>query len=494
MTCRIGDHAFRGCSELTSVVIPSAVTHIGTGVFSNCTRLVSIDFSAQVVGILPPYTFFRCTALTSVTGMSNAITAIGEAAFYECVNLETFLLPSSVVVVEPDAFWNCSSLRTVGVPPSLAAICDHAFGHCSSLQDFNLSHTVLTIIDTGAFTQTQSLTTIHFPSTIRAILEVAFWGSTSLASVSFDSAAVNVVIGSGAFFRTAVTSLVFPNNTVFSPFAVTGIPTLRSITALAPVRSDGTAFSGCGCNASCPSVVAATDLRMCDCMPCTNSSILTPHTGTAVLAELILRLAAVDSTDLLDVVTDYIESNTVPNTNMTSTDLNSIAGIADRLVETTLGIQARDSLGPKTATQMVRLFTSYGKLVRHLLNDGQANSATINRYIALLTSISGKLSSQPLDETELSVPMVASLDESLLNATEDLVSLGSNTVHGFSSGNATIRVEVFASATCHISTTDSIVLCARCGETASHSLVDRRTHMCSRSILKNQLLESPLPL
>ena len=52
--------AFKGCSGLTSVTIPSSVTSIGSGAFSDC-------FS-----------------LTSVT-IGNGVTSIGEYAFSGCI-------------------------------------------------------------------------------------------------------------------------------------------------------------------------------------------------------------------------------------------------------------------------------------------------------------------------------------------------------------------------------------------------------------------------
>ncbi len=39
---RIENHAFMGCSQLTSVVIPVGITNIGTGAFSGCSGLTSI--------------------------------------------------------------------------------------------------------------------------------------------------------------------------------------------------------------------------------------------------------------------------------------------------------------------------------------------------------------------------------------------------------------------------------------------------------------------
>ena len=56
----IGDQAFYGCDNLTSITIPNSVTSIGK------------------------YAFLGCTGLTSVT-IPNSVTSIGVWAFYCCI-------------------------------------------------------------------------------------------------------------------------------------------------------------------------------------------------------------------------------------------------------------------------------------------------------------------------------------------------------------------------------------------------------------------------
>ena len=62
----IGDHAFDGCTGLTSVTIPDSVTSIGNGTFYGCTGLTSVTIGDSVTYI-GGYAFLGCTGLTSVT-------------------------------------------------------------------------------------------------------------------------------------------------------------------------------------------------------------------------------------------------------------------------------------------------------------------------------------------------------------------------------------------------------------------------------------------
>ena len=60
----IGEAAFRGCTSLTDIAIPSTVTEIGEGAFSGCMSLTSID-------------------------IPSSVTVIGNRAFADCSKLET---------------------------------------------------------------------------------------------------------------------------------------------------------------------------------------------------------------------------------------------------------------------------------------------------------------------------------------------------------------------------------------------------------------------
>ena len=81
----IGDDAFVGCSDFTSVTIPESVTTIGISAFSGCSGLTSITIPESVT-IINSYTFQDCSGLTSITIPEN-VTTIGAYAFNGCSNL-----------------------------------------------------------------------------------------------------------------------------------------------------------------------------------------------------------------------------------------------------------------------------------------------------------------------------------------------------------------------------------------------------------------------
>ena len=84
----IGNNAFAGCSNLTSVTIPDSVTSIG-------------DIA-----------FYRCISLTSVT-IPDSVTSIGEYAFSGCTSLTSVTIPDSVISIYNGAFEGCTSLKII---------------------------------------------------------------------------------------------------------------------------------------------------------------------------------------------------------------------------------------------------------------------------------------------------------------------------------------------------------------------------------------------
>ena len=78
----IGNSAFSGCDDLTTVNIPKSVTSIGISAFYDCSSLTSVTIPNSVTSI--EGVFYGCSSLTSVT-IPNSVTSIGNWAFGECI-------------------------------------------------------------------------------------------------------------------------------------------------------------------------------------------------------------------------------------------------------------------------------------------------------------------------------------------------------------------------------------------------------------------------
>jgi hypothetical protein len=89
----IGEAAFGGRSNLTSVTIPSSVTKIGQAAFAECTSLISVTIPHSVTSV-GEYAFAECSSLTSVYFQGNAPSA-DSSVFYLYNNATVYYLPGT---------------------------------------------------------------------------------------------------------------------------------------------------------------------------------------------------------------------------------------------------------------------------------------------------------------------------------------------------------------------------------------------------------------
>ena len=124
---RIGEWAFFGYHNLTSVTIPNTITSIAYCGFGFCDNLTVVTLPNSIIE-MDDGAFKYCSKLTSVV-MSNNLTSIGTEAFYRCLNLTSIALPSSITSLGDRAFNHCLVLGTVTckatTPPTIG---DKVFG------------------------------------------------------------------------------------------------------------------------------------------------------------------------------------------------------------------------------------------------------------------------------------------------------------------------------------------------------------------------------
>ena len=244
----IGDNAFYGCSGLTSVEIPGSVITIGTSAFRDCTALTSLELpsSLTTIGISA---FSGCTGLTSV-GLRSSVTAISDYAFYGCTALTSIELPDSLTTIGNKAFSGCTSLTSVGLRSSVTTIGNHAFYGCTALTSIEFPGSITTIGE-RAFYACSGLTSIEIPSSVTTIGSYAFCVCSNLTSVIYNSDAYAEGIFNSCYQVTDVTfgGTTIPNKVADTLFGSESyIKTrLKNITFTDNVSSIGEqAFEGCG--------------------------------------------------------------------------------------------------------------------------------------------------------------------------------------------------------------------------------------------------------
>lgn len=132
----IGRNAFRDCSNLTSIDIPESVTSIGSNAFRDCHNLISVDIRGNVISINDDC-FRYCMSLTTIN-LSNSVMTIGTRAFLGCSNLTTITIPDALTTIGGSAFKDCSSLTSITIPENVYEIGTYAFYNCQGLESLRL--------------------------------------------------------------------------------------------------------------------------------------------------------------------------------------------------------------------------------------------------------------------------------------------------------------------------------------------------------------------
>ena len=181
----IGNSAFSGCNNLTSVVIPDGVTSIGEYAFRDCSSLISITIPDGVTSI-GSYSFYGCTSLTSVT-IGNGVMSIGGFAFDSCTGLTSVTIGNRVTSIGKHAFYNCSGLTSVHIS-DIAKWCATSFGD----YDANPLMYAHDLYVSGVLVKD-----LIIPDSVTSIGDSAFYGCTGLTRVTISKNTTS--IGEGAF-------------------------------------------------------------------------------------------------------------------------------------------------------------------------------------------------------------------------------------------------------------------------------------------------------
>lgn len=226
----IGMEAFKGCTNLTTVVFDSGSRNaltIGDGAFSGCTALVNITLPARLASIsLTKYELLRATGSPAAqevsldTGVTNA--------FVGCKNLQNVYIASgNAAYASKDGIIysaNGSQLLyclpsvqgDVVIPEGVSSIANGAFIGCSSITGVTIPSTILSVGECAFYnTDIKAVTFkgLTIGNTDVTIGKYAFRGCDDLASVTFEQGNRVANIGDGAFYGCSdLTSIALPVN------------------------------------------------------------------------------------------------------------------------------------------------------------------------------------------------------------------------------------------------------------------------------------------
>ena len=266
----IGGNAFNGCSSLTSIEIPSSVTSIGHYAFSWCSSLKcnKYDNGLYLGNVQNPYLALIDTKTTGITSclIHEQAKIIADGAFFDCENLTSIEIPSSVTNIGNSAFFDCESLTNIEIPSSVTSIGQQAFRGCSNLTSIEIPSSVMSIGE-SAFSYCSSLTSIEIPSSVTSIGNCAFYYCSSLENITVDDNNQAYQSVDGVLFNKDQTILVcYPAGKTETAYTIPS-----SVTSIG-IR----AFSGCSSLTSIEipeGVTSIGNLAFTDCSSLTSIEI-----------------------------------------------------------------------------------------------------------------------------------------------------------------------------------------------------------------------------
>jgi len=248
----IGYEAFHHCSSLTSFNVSKNVTSIGPGVLGGCSNLETIEVDAENTCYNSRN---NCNAIIDsetnelLAGCKNTIipdgvTSIGHDVFYNCRDLKTVTIPSSVTYIGSYAF-AATGITSIVIPNSVTDMGQYSFSGCLDLTSATFSDGA-TIIGNAMFSFCPKLTNVTIPNSMKTICWGAFGRCSGLTSINIPNSVKE--IGSYAFQNcTGLKNIVIPNaiekievRTFLDCSSLTNVLIPASVTLI-----DENAFEGC---------------------------------------------------------------------------------------------------------------------------------------------------------------------------------------------------------------------------------------------------------
>ena len=154
----ICEAAFKGCTELQSLVLPPSLKFIGDEAFMGCSYLSNVIVPGSVKSV-GARAFKNCTGFTNAQ-IEYGVESLGEEAFYGDWRISEVDIPSTVTSIGRNAFGGDSSIIRIGVRGDVRTVAE-IFSNYKLIREATVKEGAGAIVD-GLFTNCTQLADVRF--------------------------------------------------------------------------------------------------------------------------------------------------------------------------------------------------------------------------------------------------------------------------------------------------------------------------------------------
>ena len=141
---KIPAHGFQyGCSGVTDLTLPAALTSVVDGAFRGLSSLENIHLNGDCANFEVINNVLYNKAVTKIIcfpqqraggyAMPGTITEMADYQFYNCAKLTDVVFSNQLRNIGISAFYGCSQLTMLTIPASIETISDNAFNGCTGI-------------------------------------------------------------------------------------------------------------------------------------------------------------------------------------------------------------------------------------------------------------------------------------------------------------------------------------------------------------------------